>query len=229
MKSKLFLTFVIVAVTSLLLAGISLSASSDKGRRLTGPFCIGKPFLRPLGAKGVPIVPLLPARTYEDRLINSQVAVLRAGVVRSVAKSEPCRPWENRKDGVAIPCKTLTPLKPEVYCQGKTGKTGPAGKAGTNGKDGTNGAPGVNGKDGAPGTNGSTGPAGPSGKVTVTQLTGSQSNCVRISGSDGSSGVICGAAGAPGAKGDPGPAGPPGAPGVCTCDHKDHCPPKKHK
>jgi hypothetical protein len=207
-----YIAALLVGACALVLVGTATTATQDKGRRLTGPFCIGKPYLRPLGAKGVPIVPLLPAITYDSRLINAKVAVLRAGVVRSVGANKPCRPWETRRVGVAIPCKTLTPLKPDVYC-----KNVEIGKQGAPGKDGATGAAGANGKDGANGANGGTGPAGASGKVTVTQLTGSQSNCVQISGSDGSSGIICGAAGAPGPKGDTGAQGPKGADGICKC------------
>jgi hypothetical protein len=136
-------------------AAVASTASADQGRRLTGPFCVGK-----------------------------TNAGKNAGIVRSVAVNRPCRTYEIRKHGVAVP-------HPE---RGATSQAGPKGDPGAAGSNGAAGAP---------------GPKGDSGSVTVTQLTGDQANCVKITGSDGSSGIICGTAGTPGAKGDKGDKGDP--------------------
>lgn len=48
------------------------------------------------------------------------------------------------------------------------------------------------GPAGATGPQGPQGGQGPAGVVHVDQLTGDQANCVKITGSDGSSGIICG-------------------------------------
>lgn len=188
-------TIVVAAVSLLLVAGfattVATGATSDKGRRLAGPFCIS----------------------------------LDTGVVRAVAVNQACRPGEVRKVGVAIPCRTLTGaiVFTSRGCVGPRGARGPKGDngMGIQGAPGKDGAAGPAGKDGATGAPGPQGGPGPAGKVSVEQLTGEQSNCVKISGSDGSSGVICGTAGPKGDKGDRGPAG------ICECP-KEGCKPKSH-
>ena len=154
------------------------------------------------------------------RLAGPFCISLDTGVVRAVAVNQACRPGEVRKVGVAIPCRTLTGaiVFTSRGCVGPRGARGPKGDNGV-GIQGAPGAAGPAGKDGAPGAPGPQGGQGPAGKVTVEQLTGEQSNCVKISGSDGSSGVICGTAGA---KGDRGPAG------ICECP-KDGCKPHGKK
>jgi hypothetical protein len=139
------------------------------------------------------------------RLAGPFCVSVDSGVVRAVAASQSCRARELRKVGLAIPCSTLTNAGYQVLektsspCKTARGEAGPKG------------AP------GAP---------GPAGSTTVVQLTGGQANCVRITGSDGTSGVVCGTQGAQGPKGDPGatgapgPAGAPGRngdPGSCVC------------
>ena len=113
------------------------TATQDQGRRLTGPFCIGKKFLRPL------------TRSEENRIkqaanmndVRLGLAVLRAGAVRSVAKGDKCRPWENLKQGVAV-AGTPGP-------RGLKGEAGARGPAGANGAKGDTGATGSAGATGA--------------------------------------------------------------------------------
>ena len=93
--------------------------TEDQGRRLAGPFCIGKKFLRPLTADQVRRVSKRPRNINDVRL---GLAVLRAGAVRSVAKGDKCRPWENLKPGVAV---VGTPGPRGL--KGDDGARGPAG------------------------------------------------------------------------------------------------------
>jgi hypothetical protein len=132
MKMKL----IIATIIALILATTALAGSTDQGRRLAGPFCVGK-------------ANLLPFNT-------PQGWVSRAGVVRSVARTQECNSWENRKFGVAVPDND--PVSPTIDYRaprdgqdgakgdkgdtgvtGATGPAGPAGPAGADGKDGTNG------------------------------------------------------------------------------------------
>jgi hypothetical protein len=140
----------------LLLAAVSLTvvvvggatgATSDQGRRLAGPFCIGKRFLKPLERGAQTTSPVL------------QLAILRAGVVRSVARDEPCRAWENRRPGLAVsgPAGPQGPQGPPGLTGGPGGQ-GPAGAAGAKGETGAKGATGEKGATGA------TGPRGYDGK-----------------------------------------------------------------
>ncbi len=163
------------------------AASADKGRRSSGPFCIG-----------------------------NNNAGQNAGVIRSVAFGQKCRAYEHGTVGVAIPCKTLTPLKPDVYCQGKDGAKGgrgPAGAAGPAGPAGPAGAAGATGAQGPAGPagpkgdkgdgGGATGPAGPPGPAGPKGDTGAPST---VPGPPGPAGP----AGEPGAAGPAGPPGPSG-------------------
>jgi hypothetical protein len=104
-----------------------------RGRRLAGPFCVGKRNLRPLGSGQ-----------------NSLRSILRAGVVRSVAVGQPCRPWEIRKFGLAIPDIDNLPPGPAgpQGPKGDKGDTGATGATGAKGADGKNGTNGKDGKDG---------------------------------------------------------------------------------
>lgn len=121
--------------------------------------------------------------------------VPRAGVVRSVAYGQECRSDEIPKAGLAVP--DIDPVHP--------GPKGAKGDPGAPGKDGVAGAAGATGPPGPQGNGGGTGPQGPAGapgaagQVTVTQL---DNGCVKISGSDGSSGTVC---------------APPAAPCNCQC------------
>jgi hypothetical protein len=134
-----------IAIIALLAFGVTMAtgASSDQGRRLAGPFCVGKADLKNLeGRRGAG---LSQGRT------TRQFGILRAGVVRSVSVNQACRPWENRKFGLALPANTNRgPAGPA----GERGPAGPAGPAGPSG-----------GGTGAQGPAGPAGPQGPAGAV----------------------------------------------------------------
>jgi hypothetical protein len=161
------------------------------------------------------------ASTDKGRRIAGPICVnTSTGVVRAVAEKpfQKCRPGEIRRYGLKI-----TAVNKTVIVKGTAGPAGKQGEAGAPGAKGDAGAPGAAGPAGAKGDTGA------AGQVTVVQLTGEQANCVRISGSDGSSGVICGSAGAKGDKGDTGATGPAGAPGECKCEPCPPPPPEKPK
>lgn len=124
----------LIALAALILIPTALSASSDQGKRLAGPFCVGKPSLLPVFVHGT--------------------KVIRAGAVRSVSVSEKCQGTELRKFGQpdndeATEGGAIGPQGPkgDTGAQGPAGKDGqsivgpegPAGKDGADGKDGTNG------------------------------------------------------------------------------------------
>lgn len=151
MKSRSFI--VIAVVLALAVVGVASGASADKGRRLAGPFCVGKANLTPFFVKKVGWVS-------------------RAGVVRSVAVTEKCQRTEIRKFGVAVPdpdenggVTVAGPVGPQgpQGAQGPTGKTGAAGKDGAQGATGETGAQGEQGPKGDTGATGETGAAGPAG------------------------------------------------------------------
>jgi hypothetical protein len=121
-----FKLIVVAVLAALVVPAVALSVSGDQGRRLAGPFCIGKRSLKPLGTK-----------------IDARRAVLRAGVVRSVSANQACRPWENRKLGLAW--------------------SGPGGLAGAPGAPGAAGAAGAQGPRGLQGERGERGDRGPKG------------------------------------------------------------------
>jgi hypothetical protein len=127
--------------------GVAGATTKDQGRRLAGPFCVGKRFLRPLDG----------ARATNHPLAG--VAVLRAGVVRSVSVNQACRPWENRKVGLAIP----DPDNPGGGGSGPAGPAGPQGPKGDTGATGAKGATGDKGATGAPGKDGTDGDANNTG------------------------------------------------------------------
>lgn len=104
------------------------------------------------------------------RLAGPFCVSLSTGVLRVVAVDQACRAGEIRKLGLKV--------------TGPPGPRGPGGPPGPPGKDGV-GTVGATGPQGAQGSQGAT------GAVTVTQLDGDQTGCVRITGSDGSSGVVC--------------------------------------
>lgn len=147
---KWFAVVVAIAVASVVLLGTTaFGASSDQGRRLAGPFCVGKKNVRNL--EGNRLGTVRPGKTTE------RFGILRAGVVRSVAATQPCRPWENRKFGLALPPNSGTPGP-----RGPAGERGPAGPAGpAGGGSGSVGPQGPVGPAGPPGPAG--GPAGPPG------------------------------------------------------------------
>lgn len=135
MKGKWLLVAAVLA--AVVLVGVASGATKDQGRRLAGPFCIGKRNLLPIGSQ------------------TSLRAVLRAGVVRSVARTQPCRPWEDRKLGLAV----SGPAGPA----GPPGPPGPAG-AGARGETGATGAKGDKGAQGEKGDKGAKGDTGAAGK-----------------------------------------------------------------
>lgn len=172
----------VVALVAVIAAGTtsgassSSSATADQGRRLAGPFCIGKAGLRNLEGNRAGTV--RPGRT------TQRFGILRAGVVRSIALGQKCRPWENRRVGLAV-----------------TGARGPAGPAGERGAAGAQGPAGPAG--GGTGPQGPAGPAGPAGATGATGATGP-------AGPAGAAGAI----GPQGLAGPAGPAGPKGDAGA---------------
>lgn len=118
-------------------------------------------------------VALATSDDHGRRLAGPFCVSLSTGVLRVVAVDQPCRPGEIRKLG--------------LKATGPPGPRGPGGPPGPPGKDGVGQA----GATGAQGAQGSQGPQGAAGQVTVTQLDGDQAGCVQITGSDGSTGVVC--------------------------------------
>jgi hypothetical protein len=155
-RTNLLLLVLAVALTA---TAIGTSATTDKGRRLAGPFCVS----------------------------TKKSPGLIAGIVRVVAVNQPCRPSEIRKFGVAV----TGPRGPQGP-KGDPGKDGlngigfpgPAGAVGATGPTGPTGAPGAQGPKGDKGDPGSPGAAA---VVHVSQ----EGPCVRITGSDGSTGLVC--------------------------------------
>lgn len=157
-------------------SGSESSALQDTGRRLAGPVCIGKAKLPNLDGSR--------AGGLRQGRVTESWAILRAGVVRSVAKNRKCFPWEIRRLGVGLP-QVAGPRGPA----GERGPAGAAGPAGPQGPAGTGaGAQGPAGPAGPAGATGSAGPAGPAGPA--------------------------GAVGAVGPQGLAGPAGPAGPGGL---------------
>jgi Collagen triple helix repeat (20 copies) len=209
MKQKVI---VLAAAVMAALGVVAISAAQshvaqDKGRRLSGPFCVGKPN-----------------------------AGKNAGVVRSIAKTQKCRSYELRKYGVAIADNDDSPVGVAAGVsgatgpqgpKGATGATGPAGSQGPKGDTGATGAQGPKGDTGATGpagpkgeagTAGETGPAGPQGPKGDTGATGAAgpagpSGPAGPKGDAGATGAA-GPAGPQGPKGDTGPAGPQGPAGT---------------
>lgn len=146
---------VLVAVLIPAIAGGA--TSRDHGRRLAGPFCIGKPSLAPVTA---------------TTTFGQKVTVPRAGQVRSVAIGQTCRADENRRLGVAVPDPDEGTGKPGA--RGPAGPPGPAGAAGAKGEQGVQGPVGPDGKTGPQGTPGAQGPAGPAGPAGPPGPTGAK-------------------------------------------------------
>lgn len=171
-----WLVAVLAALTAVILVGGVTGASADQGRRLTGPICIGK--------AGLPNLDGSRRAGLRQGRVTQAWAILRAGVVRSVAKNRKCFPWEIRRNGVGLP-QTSGPRGP----QGERGAQGPAGPQGPPGTGGS-GSQGPKGDTGATGAAGATGPAGPAGPA----------------GAIGPAGAV-GPQGVAGPKGDKGDAG----------------------
>ena len=122
---KKWLVIIGAAVAALVIVTAAYTATGDQGRRLAGPFCVGKPGLSP-AAGNVP----------------------RAGVVRSIAVTQACRSDEIRKFGVAVP-------HPEIGATASGGSAGADGATGSSGEKGAKGDTGATGPAGPKGDPGS--------------------------------------------------------------------------
>jgi hypothetical protein len=102
------LKYIAVMVAAIAVTATVASAGGDQGRRLAGPFCVGK-----------------------------QNSGATAGVVRSVAATNECRSNEVKKVGVAVsgPAGPQGP-KGDPGPAGATGGSGGSGPAGATGKAG---------------------------------------------------------------------------------------------
>lgn len=174
MRYMVILTIVLAVVV----VGSVSAAPADQGRRLAGPFCVGKSGLKNLE---------VTRRGVHSARTTRAGGILRAGVVRSIAVGQKCRPWENRRLGLQV--------------------RGPAGPKGADGARGPQGAAGPAGPQGAPGptTGGSVGPKGDTGATGATGAAGA-TGAPGPAGPPGPAGTA-GAQGAPGPQGVPGPAG----------------------
>lgn len=162
--------FGLIAVAlALILAGIANGASSDQGRRLAGPFCVGKANLTPF-------------------YVKAAGWVSRAGVVRSVSVTEKCQSTEVRKFGVAIPDNDpITPSAPTKGEKGDKGDTGATGATGAKGDTGAQGATGDTGPAGPKGDTGATGAQGPKGDTGAAAQQG-----LAVCASNGGNLKLCG-------------------------------------
>ena len=197
---------VLVLAALLTTVGVAGATSKDQGRRLAGPFCIGKTTVSPLKVKNV---------------FGQTVTVPRAGIVRSIGIGMKCNANENRRFGVPVkggagPAGESGPIGPQgpagatgaTGAKGDTGATGAQGPAGAQGAKGDTGEAGADGAQGPAGADGAQGPAGAKGDKGDTGLTGAQGPA----GAKGDKGDT-GAAGAQGPAGPAGPAGPTGPQG----------------
>src|SRR5512141_125500 len=127
---------VLVLAALLTTVGVAGATSKDQGRRLAGPFCIGKTTVSPLRVRNV---------------FGQTVTVPRAGIVRSIGIGQKCNANENRRFGVPV--------------SGGGGPKGDAGPIGPAGPQGPAGPAGPKGDTGAAGATGATGAAGPAGET----------------------------------------------------------------
>ncbi len=123
-----------LGVVAISAAQSSHGLNKDKGRRLSGPFCVGK---------------------------NN--AGKNAGVVRSIAATQKCRSYEIRKFGVAVTDDDGGVVGVAAGVAGGTGATGPQGAKGDRGATGAAGSQGAKGDTGATGAAGPQGPKGDTG------------------------------------------------------------------
>src|SRR3954451_7729914 len=119
---------VLVLAALLTTVGVAGATSKDQGRRLAGPFCIGKTSVSPLKLKNI---------------FGQTVTVPRAGIVRSIGIGMKCNANENRRFGV--------PVKGGAGPAGEAGPIGPQGAAGPAGAKGDTGSAGATGQAGAQG------------------------------------------------------------------------------
>src|SRR5438874_12221560 len=143
---KLLVLVIAVLLTSV---GVAGAQSNDQGRRLAGPFCIGKTTVSPLRLKNI---------------YGQTVTVPRAGIVRSIGITQKCNANENRRLGV--------PTAGSGGAKGDSGPIGPQGSAGPAGAKGDTGATGAQGPAGAKGETGATGAEGATGADGAQGLTG---------------------------------------------------------
>src|SRR5512146_1695768 len=149
---------VLVLAALLTTVGVAGATSKDQGRRLAGPFCIGKTTVSPLKVKNI---------------FGQTVTVPRAGIVRSIGVGMKCNANENRRFGVPVkggagPQGDAGPIGPQgpagpAGAKGDTGATGQTGETGPQGPAGADGAQGPKGDTGEKGATGETGPQGPAG------------------------------------------------------------------
>src|SRR6185503_17842630 len=128
---------VLVLAALLTTVGVAGATSKDQGRRLAGPFCIGKTSVSPLKVKNI---------------FGQTVTVPRAGIVRSIGIGMKCNANENRRFGVPVkggagPAGDAGPIGP----QGPAGATGPKGETGAAGAQGAKGDTGATGAQGLKG------------------------------------------------------------------------------
>ena len=228
---------VLVLAALLTTVGVAGATSKDQGRRLAGPFCIGKTTVSPLRLKNI---------------FGQTVTVPRAGIVRSIGLGQKCNANENRRFGVPVkggagakgdsgpigPQGPLVPganggLAPRVpraksdRATGEAGAPGPEGRHGRgrssgrerrhrrNRRPGLKGDTGATGAQGAKGDTGATGAQGPAG-ATGAQGAKGDTGATGAQGPAGATGAqgAKGDTGATGAKGDKGDTGAAGAGGV---------------
>jgi hypothetical protein len=196
---------IVLALAALLTSvGVAGAQSNDQGRRLAGPFCIGKTTVSPLRLKNI---------------YGQTVTVPRAGIVRSIGMSQKCNANENRRFGVPVaggagPKGDFGPVGPAGPAgpAGAKGDTGATGHTGSTGETGATGAQGPAGADGAQGQQGEVGPAGAKGDTGATGAQGpaGAKGDTGATGADGSAGAV----GAQGPKGDAGATGAQGPAGA---------------
>jgi hypothetical protein len=180
---KLIVLALAAALTSV---GVAGAQSNDQGRRLAGPFCIGKTSVSPLRLKNI---------------YGQTVTMPRAGIVRSIGLGQKCNANENRRYGV-----------PVQGGAGPKGDSGPVGPQGPAGPAGTTGAQGATGADGAQGPQGEVGLPGPKGDTGATGAEG-PAGADGAQGPKGDTGAT-GPQGPAGTKGDTGATGPQGPAGA---------------
>jgi hypothetical protein len=138
---KKFMTIVVAVVVSI--GVISATASADKGRRLSGPFCINN------NTGVVRSVAITQINCPKGETYKTGVAV-------------PCSSVTVR----------LKPTNPCVVQRGKQGPKGAKGETGKAGANGTPGSAGLAGPSGPTGLQGPAGPAGAKGEVGARGDTG---------------------------------------------------------
>jgi hypothetical protein len=180
------LAAVLAALGVVAMSAAQSGSSQDKGRRLAGPFCVGK---------------------------NN--AGKNAGVVRSIAVTQRCRSYELRKLGIAVPDKDGDVVGVAAGVAGTTGATGPQGPKGDTGATGATGAQGQKGDTGATDATGAQGPKGDTGATGATGPQGAkgEDGAAGATGAKGDTGAT-GPAGPQGPKGDTGASGPQGPRGA---------------